>query len=61
MPWSEGKAKEAKYLQWVLADMSIELPWPIVVNADNTQAISFCNQTCLELKDMVDNRDCAGL
>jgi hypothetical protein len=55
---SEG-VKEAKYLQWILADMGIELPWPIEVNVDNTQAISFCNQTCLDskLKGMIDNRD----
>ena len=55
---SEG-VREARYLQWVLADMGVELPWPILVNVDNTQAISFCNQTCLDskLKGMIDNRD----
>jgi hypothetical protein len=55
---SQG-VQEARYLQWVLADMGVELPWPIVVNVDNTQAISFCNQTCLDskLKGMIDNRD----
>jgi hypothetical protein len=55
---SEG-VKEARYLQWVLADMGVELSWPIVVKVDNTQAISFCNQTCLDskLKGMIDNRD----
>jgi hypothetical protein len=39
--------------------MGVELPWPILVNVDNTQAISFCNQTCLDskLKGMIDNRD----
>jgi hypothetical protein len=55
---SEG-VKEARYLQWILADMGIELPWPIVVKVDNTQVISFCNQTCLDskLKGMIDNRE----
>ena len=55
---SQG-VQEARYLQWVLADIGVELPWPIVVNVDNTQAISFCNQTCLDskLKGMIDNRD----
>jgi hypothetical protein len=55
---SEG-VKEARYLQWVLADMGVELSWPILVNVDNTQAISFCHQTCLDskLKGMIDNRD----
>jgi hypothetical protein len=55
---SEG-VKEARYLQWILADMGVELPWPIVVKVDNTQVISFCNSTCLDskLKGMIDNRD----
>ena len=54
---SEG-VKEARQLQWILADMGVELTWPIVIKVDNTQVISFCNQTCLDskLKGMIDNR-----
>ena len=39
--------------------MGVELPWPIVIKVDNTQVISFCNQTCLDskLKGMIDNRE----
>ena len=55
---SEG-VKEARQLQWILADMGVELPWPIRIKVDNTQVISFCNQTCLDskLKGMIDNRE----
>ena len=39
--------------------MGVELPWPIRIKVDNTQVISFCNQTCLDskLKGMIDNRE----
>jgi hypothetical protein len=55
---SEG-VKEARFVQWILADMGVELPWPMVVKVDNTQALSFCKQTCMDskLKGMIDNRD----
>jgi hypothetical protein len=55
---SEG-VKEARQLQWVMSEMGVELLWPIRVKVDNTQAISFVNQTCLDskLKGMIDNRE----
>jgi hypothetical protein len=55
---SEG-VKEARQLQWVMSEMGLVLFWPIKVKVDNTQAISFVNQTCLDskLKGMIDNRE----
>ena len=50
--------KESKWLQWVAADLGIELPWPLVVQVDNKQVISFKYGTCpnSRLRGMIDLR-----
>jgi len=55
---SEG-IKEAQLLQWIARDMGIVLPWPISVNVDNSQCISFVNSTCVnsKLRGMIDTRE----
>ena len=50
--------KEAKWLQWVASDLGMELPWPLVVQVDNKQVISFKYGTCpnSRLRGMIDLR-----
>ena len=55
---SEG-IQGARWFQWIVSDMGVHLPWPIVVKVDNNQAISFKYSTCAtsKLRGMIDNRE----
>jgi len=55
---SEG-VKEARAFQWVASDLGIELPWPMVVQVDNQQVISFKKASCVnsKLRGMIDTRE----
>ena len=50
--------REARWLQWVASDLGMELPWPVVIQVDNKQVISFKYSTCTtsKLRGMIDLR-----
>ena len=55
---SEG-LKEARYLQWVACDLGLDLPWPLLLQVDNKQVISFKYGMCAHsrLRGMIDTRE----
>ena len=52
-------ARAAQLLAWRAQEMGISITWPLILKVDNTQAISFQRNTCLQsrLRGVVDLRD----
>ena len=46
---SEG-VRDCRHVTNVAEEMAVDVKWPLKVQVDNNQAMSFCNETCVRSK-----------